>query len=84
MEQRIVITGEEMILESGITSVDVTCSCGTAHFNVQIGEEMLVCKCGSALGFQDDEQYFNYFWVEKEEARKSAQQIVNGDARNLC
>lgn len=84
MEQRIVITGEEMILESGMISQDVKCSCGTTHLNVQIGEEMLVCKCGSALGFKDTKQYFNYFWVEKDEARKSAEQVINGDVRNLC
>lgn len=74
-----------MILESGVASENFECTdCKTTHYNVQIGEEALVCGCGKTLVLVKHKDVSMYLWLGREGVRRKEQRAINDDPRNLC
>lgn len=74
-----------MIFDNGVTQVDRICTfCGRTHYNFQIGEESMVCRCGAMFVIvSSDPQNILYMEIHPLDAKDQATNIFNDDPRML-
>ncbi len=74
-----------MLFNCGIGNSIMKCAkCGKLHYSVSVGEETLVCVCGTAIAFQKSTNYYEYFTLSIETCRAAQETALNDDKRNLC
>lgn len=74
-----------MIFELGEGSVNCTCQCGIEHLNVQVNEEIVLCRCGVTFHFSKDENGVVAPEIALPEVvRRWREHAINNDNRNLC
>lgn len=75
-----------MIFTSGLVSQDVVCpTCKAVHFNVQFGEEAVVCRCGGVLTTKVvNSKEVHAIWISQVDAAEWVGRGIHDDKRNLC
>lgn len=74
-----------MLFNCGIGNVTMRCDkCNKLHHSVSVGEETVICSCGTAIAFQEGENYYEYLTVSKRVCKAMQETAYNSDPRNLC
>ncbi len=75
-----------MIFDCGTETITEFCPfCKKLHYGIQVGEESVVCRCGSVLTMRmTTESEGEMYWVKAKLARVWVAKGINDDERNLC
>lgn len=73
-----------MIFENGLRSDDMECpECKRMHYNVQVGEEALICGCGAVFEMHRSADGIAYYCKWSSIVRDEGERYINDDPRNL-
>ncbi len=74
-----------MIFGLGVFSVSCSClKCGREHSNVQVGEERVICACGSLIVLKIQDAKVVEVHYSAEYCASVSERFIDDDKRNLC
>lgn len=74
-----------MLFNCGIGIASLRCDhCEKVHHLISIGEETIVCTCGTVIAFRDTETCIEYYTISRRACKTALETAIDADKRNLC